>query len=171
VARMPARETAPAPVARPTQPSIEPLGALASRASGVAAAAPESTPESAPATAPAAETPLRRLRQVYFPRNVHALNPGGRHALQALVARAGLTRATIVVEGHADQSGPEVYNGWLSEQRAVTVADQLAALGIPRDRIVVRHYGSARPAAPGDHPRAMRRNRRVEIALAEGGTP
>jgi outer membrane protein OmpA-like peptidoglycan-associated protein len=53
----------------------------------------------------------------------------------------------------------------------VAVADQLAAMGVPRERIVVRHYGSARPAVTGDDPRSMRRNRRVEIALAEGGTP
>jgi outer membrane protein OmpA-like peptidoglycan-associated protein len=163
VARMPAPEGAAPPAIRPVQPSIEPYPAPAPRAaSAVSGGLPSRT---------AAEARLRRLRQVYFQRNVHALDPQGRQALQALATRAGLARATIVIEGHADQSGPEVFNGWLSERRAVAVADQLAAMGVPRERIVVRHYGSARPAVTGDDPRSMRRNRRVEIALAEGGTP
>jgi outer membrane protein OmpA-like peptidoglycan-associated protein len=164
VARMTTGETAPAPAVRPAQPGIEPIGTLSSRAATSVASGPPLGPA-------AAEARLRPLRQLYFPRNVHALDPRGREALQALAARATRAGATIVVGGHADQTGPEVFNGWLSEQRAVTVADQLAALGVPRERIVIRHYGSARPAAPGDNPRAMRRNRRVEIALAEGGTP
>ncbi|HEY0711051.1 MAG TPA: OmpA family protein, partial [Polyangia bacterium] len=151
----------------PPAPGVEPAPSVA----------PQTEPAPAePATLPApqadATTPrLRPLQRVLFARNGHQLGRAELAALSALAAQATAGDTQIVIDGHADQTGPEAFNGWLSERRAMNVADHLVALGIPRDRIRVRHFGSARPAVDGDRPQAMRRNRRVEIALAEGDIP
>jgi outer membrane protein OmpA-like peptidoglycan-associated protein len=103
---------------------------------------------------------------VFFAHNQHALTPEAAGALAALARRRGAA-GRILIEGHADRTGLEVYNGWLSQQRAEAVASALAALGIDRQRMEVRAYGSRRPAVDGGEVKALRRNRRVEISFVE----
>jgi outer membrane protein OmpA-like peptidoglycan-associated protein len=103
---------------------------------------------------------------VFFAHNQHALTPEAARALAALVRQRGAA-GRILIEGHADRTGVEVYNGWLSEQRAETVAGALAALGIDRQQMEVRAFGSRRPVVDGDEVKALRRNRRVEISIIQ----
>lgn len=75
--------------------------------------------------------------------------------------------ATVSVHGHTDSKGDEPFNQTLSEQRAQTVADAIAA---PRPHLVldVRGFGETDPVAPNenggeDNPEGRAENRRVEI--------
>jgi peptidoglycan-associated lipoprotein len=83
----------------------------------------------------------------------------------ALAAEEG---ALVVVEGHSDARGEELHNLLLSRRRADAVARRLRAAGIPSKRIVVRSFGSQRPAAEGSDARALELNRRVEILIERG---
>jgi outer membrane protein OmpA-like peptidoglycan-associated protein len=167
------RQKAEAVPGQPVPTEVPKAAPVAVAATLPAPPPPATAPGSIGLDAPAKihEPELRRLRQVFFARNMHDLDTVADQALVNLARKAVGEHATVVIDGHADQTGSEAFNGWLSERRAARVADRFVALGVPRDRIVIRHFGSARPAVTGDHPQAMRRNRRVEIALAEGVIP
>lgn len=51
----------------------------------------------------------------------------------------------IIVEGHTDQRGNEVYNEYLSEKRAKAVVDYLKSKGISAGRIEYAYFGKTRP--------------------------
>jgi outer membrane protein OmpA-like peptidoglycan-associated protein len=77
----------------------------------------------------------------------------------------------IHIDGYTDSIGSEAYNMTLSEQRAKTVRDWLAAHGdIPASTPYVGH-GKADPVAPNtkpdgsDNPAGRQKNRRVEITV------
>ena len=71
----------------------------------------------------------------------------------------------ILVEGHTDDTGAEVYNLSLSEQRAKSVTDHLVANGMDRSRFEVRAYGETQPKYPNDSDANRSKNRRVELAI------
>ncbi len=119
-------------------------------------------PAARPAVASARAVSART--RVLFAHNQHALSPEAARALATLIRRRGPVER-IVIEGHADSTGVEVYNSWLSQQRAETVAGALAALGVGRQQMELRAYGSRRPAVDGEVTSALRRNRRVEISI------
>ena len=72
-----------------------------------------------------------------------------------------LLAATFIVEGHTDASGAAQHNVTLSQRRAESVRDYLAAHGVAKARLSTAGYGSARPL-PGLSP-ADGRNRRVTL--------
>jgi outer membrane protein OmpA-like peptidoglycan-associated protein len=47
----------------------------------------------------------------------------------------------IILEGHADRTGPTAYNLELSGKRAATVRQRLIDMGVPSQRIVITLYG------------------------------
>lgn len=51
----------------------------------------------------------------------------------------------LIVEGHTDQRGSDVYNEYLSEKRARSVVDYLIQNGIDRNRIEYSFYGEHLP--------------------------
>ncbi len=69
--------------------------------------------------------------------------------------------ATAVIEGHADARGRQTYNQALSERRAASVRDHLAAGGIDPGRLTTVGYGETRPVADNDTPEGRQQNRRV----------
>ena len=71
----------------------------------------------------------------------------------------------ILIEGHTDNIGSDSYNQELSEERADSVADQLAALGVKRSRIEKKGYGEEQPIANNSTDEGRRKNRRVEVAV------
>ena len=72
----------------------------------------------------------------------------------------------IYVEGHTDSSGTIVYNQRLSEDRAWSVADELAASGVERGRLFTKGYGEGDPIATNNTESGRARNRRVEVIIA-----
>jgi len=78
-----------------------------------------------------------------------------------LLARSGVK---IVVDGHCDERGTDVYNMELGWKRAYTVRDYLKKMGIADERMYPASYGRARPAVVGTDESAWSRNRRVEMS-------
>jgi outer membrane protein OmpA-like peptidoglycan-associated protein len=83
--------------------------------------------------------------------------------------RAGAHPATV--EGHTDAKGSDDYNQTLSEKRAQTVRDWLAAVGALPIDTPIQGWGERRPIAPNlkpdgsDDPAGRQKNRRVEVTL------
>lgn len=71
--------------------------------------------------------------------------------------------ATIRIDGHTDNSGPEPDNLALSSQRAAAVRDALVARGIPADGLHAQGLGSHQPVAGLDP--ADPANRRIEFSV------
>ena len=71
----------------------------------------------------------------------------------------------ITIEGHTDAVGSESSNQRLSEQRAASVADYLAELGISRERFEVTGYGETQPVASNETDEGRTANRRVEVSV------
>jgi len=101
-----------------------------------------------------------------FDTNSAELNDAGRSAMQSMVQAVsefkGVTN--ISVTGHTDSRGTEAYNQDLSERRAQTVADMLAAQ-YPDARIDVSGMGENSPAASNFTAEGRQQNRRVEVEL------
>jgi outer membrane protein OmpA-like peptidoglycan-associated protein len=71
----------------------------------------------------------------------------------------------IEVVGHADNSGTAAYNQDLSQRRAVAVANNLRAAGVPSGRISAFGRGEDQPIASNLTPQGRALNRRVEIII------
>ncbi len=71
----------------------------------------------------------------------------------------------ILIEGHTDSTGPEEYNMSLSRNRANSVANELAAVGVDPSRFTIMAYGETQPIADNSTAEGRRLNRRVEIAI------
>ncbi|GAA4404913.1 OmpA family protein [Nibrella viscosa] len=71
----------------------------------------------------------------------------------------------IVIEGHADATGPDDYNLRLSKQRADAVAKYLQSRGVPGARIDEKGYGESQPVADNGTEAGRQQNRRVEVAI------
>lgn len=113
---------------------------------------------------------LFRLQEVSFAFNQATLTQAGRDTLDRVIAtlqqRPDLR---IAVEGHTDPYGRAAYNQGLSERRAQTVVNYLAAGGVAPVRMVSKGFGEDCLILDDDHdvPRRSkdehRVNRRVEI--------
>lgn len=80
-------------------------------------------------------------------------------ALQSIHAR------NLIVEGHTDSQGSEVYNQDLSQRRADAVRDYLVQRGYPADRIQSRGRGEGSPIGNNTSAEGRANNRRVEIVI------
>lgn len=70
---------------------------------------------------------------------------------------------TLRVTGHTDSTGSRSYNQTLSENRAGSVADYLAAHEVGRERLVVLGAGQDQPVAGNESAAGRAQNRRVEL--------
>ncbi|PYQ54057.1 MAG: hypothetical protein DMF78_07545 [Acidobacteria bacterium] len=120
---------------------------------------------------------LQLAADVLFDFDKATLKPEAVAALDALATVIkGYPQSAITVEGHTDAKGNDAYNQTLSERRARSVADWLAAnAGVSADRLRARGFGRTRPVAPNtrpdgaDDPAGRARNRRVEVVLVKAG--
>ena len=71
----------------------------------------------------------------------------------------------VVIEGHADEVGPEDFNVLLSENRAKSVANAMIAKGIPQERVTTKAFGESKPKVPNTTPEGRSANRRVELKI------
>lgn len=67
------------------------------------------------------------------------------------------------VAGYTDNVGDKAANLKLSEERATSVANWLAAHGVSRSRLSVKGYGESNPVADNDTAEGRAKNRRVEL--------
>lgn len=85
-------------------------------------------------------------------------------AASRLRTEAASTR--LVITGHTDSIGSEVYNQRLSEQRAKSVAEYLVKAGVPKGSIQrVEGAGETKPVADNATEAGRFQNRRVEINI------
>ena len=75
--------------------------------------------------------------------------------------------ARIEIIGHTDSTGSPSVNNPLSEERAQSVRDYLAARGVAASRIQTAGRGEREPVADNGNDAGRARNRRVEIFLRE----
>lgn len=71
----------------------------------------------------------------------------------------------ILIEGHTDNTGEEDYNQKLSETRAATVENFIAAQGVASSRLTTKGYGESQPLDSNDTETGKQKNRRVEVAI------
>ena len=72
---------------------------------------------------------------------------------------------TIIIEGHADDRGTNIYNLALGEARALSVKKFLVALGIGADRLDPISYGEERPISMGHNEVSWAKNRRAQFMI------
>jgi outer membrane protein OmpA-like peptidoglycan-associated protein len=96
------------------------------------------------------------------------LRPQNREILSRI---AGVLLASegyrIFVYGHTDDTGNEEYNLGLSERRATSVRDYLAATGLPPELMQVKGFGKSNPRVANTSPAGRQANRRVEIGIVD----
>lgn len=115
----------------------------------------------APADWPAAAC-LQRNFIIFFNLDGKEPSDDGLRVIAAAAAHWRKYQATrILISGYTDGTGSARHNQSLSEQRAERVADMLAGMGVPRNRMVVSGYGIKYPRIPV--PGAEIQNRRVQI--------
>jgi outer membrane protein OmpA-like peptidoglycan-associated protein len=71
----------------------------------------------------------------------------------------------IHLHGHADSSGPEKFNQYLSTQRALGAKNLLINAGVPAEQIETHGHGSNKPLASNSTPDGRLQNRRTEIEI------
>jgi outer membrane protein OmpA-like peptidoglycan-associated protein len=75
--------------------------------------------------------------------------------------------ANILVEGHTNSNGNDLYNLRLSDARAFAVATWLGAHGVAPERLISKGYGETRALVQESHPDAAAINRRVEFKVVQ----
>jgi outer membrane protein OmpA-like peptidoglycan-associated protein len=89
--------------------------------------------------------------------------------LGPMIVKAG--KHPVTIEGHTDALGSSDYNQRLSEERARTVKEWLAAHQYVTATAVIKGHGKTRPVSPNtlpngsDNPEGRRANRRVEVVI------
>lgn len=127
--------------------------------------APAPRPTVAPTPPPAAPA-VPETYIVFFAWDKSDITPLAAQVLERAIAdfkRTGQTR--VLIEGHADRSGPEGYNMRLSERRARAVAKFLSDRGITQPQMNLSWFGESRPRVPTDDGVRHDENRRAEIFL------
>jgi outer membrane protein OmpA-like peptidoglycan-associated protein len=71
----------------------------------------------------------------------------------------------LLIVGHTDSDGPDSYNWDLSERRATSAANYLAAQGVARTRLRTAGRGETEPVTANDTDAGRQQNRRVEVAI------
>jgi len=71
----------------------------------------------------------------------------------------------LLIEGHCDERGTEEYNLSLGERRALSVAEELARLGVGPERLGTQSFGEKVPVSESNTKEARSKNRRGEFVL------
>lgn len=111
-------------------------------------------------------TDAQGIYPVYFAYDAYSI-PQDQMANIGTVAEFLRINPTIVlvVEGHCDERGTHEYNISLGEYRALSVREQLIALGTDATRIQTTSFGKERPVDPAHNETAWSKNRRAEFSF------
>ncbi len=145
----------------------------------VAACAPP-PPTSVPATRPAEPAGTHRVERgettelagdSLFVEGTAELTDQGRARIRELAA--GLRAqgdVSLVVRGYTDEDGSAAFNISLSEERALSVRDQLISEGFSPNRVLARGLGPRFPVASNENAEGRARNRRITIEVRPGSS-
>jgi len=98
---------------------------------------------------------------IYFALNSANVDLQSESVLDNSAVLQAISKAKVIVIGHADARGTDVYNMNLSKKRADAAKAYLEYLGVKEENIAVEYYGKRQLADPANHDL----NRRVEIIL------
>ena len=103
-----------------------------------------------------------------FATNSAQLTAAGRAAIDNVIAQLATFDKvdSVTVSGHADSRGNDAYNQSLSERRAASVRDYMAANGIDAGILSAVGMGESAPVATNDTAEGRAQNRRVEIDVS-----
>lgn len=108
------------------------------------------------------------LKNINFNQNESVLLPSSFKELDSLSSYLKQNpKLRVEISGHTDNSGTEVENLKLSEERAKTIANYISKKGIPIGRITYKGYGSSKPLKPNDNAKNKSFNRRVEFIIID----
>lgn len=109
------------------------------------------------------------MPDVTFATNSYNIQPQFQNALAdvAKVLREDNTasKLALVIHGHTDSTGNDSINIPLSNNRATSVKNFLAAQGISTSRMTAKGYGASSPRASNQTAEGRQLNRRVEITV------
>ncbi len=71
----------------------------------------------------------------------------------------------VQISGHTDNVGDKTYNQNLSEKRATSVVDYLINAGIPKEQLVIKGFGEAKPQVENNSVENKAKNRRIEFEI------
>jgi OOP family OmpA-OmpF porin len=121
-------------------------------------------PPPAPAAMPAPPPAAPKVFIVFFDWDKDTITPEGAAIIQqAADAYKSGAPVQLQVTGYTDRSGSPGYNQRLSERRANNVAKAMAALGVPKDQMIVSGRGENDNRVPTADGVREPQNRRVEI--------
>lgn len=116
-------------------------------------------------------TPIEKVftkifNQVYFESSSAKLQSISSVELDALVTYLTNTKnATILIEGHTDNTGSVAQNNLLSLQRAESIMQYLVSKGIGGNRIQAKGLGSSMPIADNTTVAGRAKNRRTSFTI------
>lgn len=73
----------------------------------------------------------------------------------------------VIVAGHTDSAGDDLYNQNLSEKRAQAVREYMIGKGIDGSRLTASGFGESEPVASNETKAGRASNRRVELRILE----
>jgi outer membrane protein OmpA-like peptidoglycan-associated protein len=124
-------------------------------------------------TSKGCESRLSVVGDALFDFDKATLRPDAEETLNAALPEiAKLGGKPSRIEGHTDAIGSDSYNMKLSEARATTVRNWLAAHGTVPAATPIKGFGKTAPIAPNttadgqDDPAGRQKNRRVEVVFA-----
>ncbi|MBY6016928.1 OmpA family protein [Halomonas denitrificans] len=112
-------------------------------------------------------TPKNDTFHIQFEHNSSFITPKDSAILQQvaeILRRHPQAQAELI--GHADATGEDHYNLWLSERRAQRLINALVQLGVRHDKLTVKGLGESEPIASNDTAAGRAENRRVEIVIS-----
>lgn len=103
---------------------------------------------------------------VYFGHNLTHFTQASNQVVQQVIEQVMATKPNeIIIHGHTDTAGSEIYNMKLSEKRALSVLEALIEGGIPKAILKYFAFGETDPAMPTNDGVPEKQNRRVEVFI------
>ena len=106
------------------------------------------------------------FKNVFFEVNAAQLTRASFIELDALINYLeSSANATILIEGHTDNTGTDMANINLSEKRANAIAQYLISKGIVKERIATKGFGASKPIADNNTQAGRAKNRRTSFTI------
>ncbi len=107
-----------------------------------------------------------KLRDIHFDFDSYTIKPEDIPYLESLAEWLNKHPGySLVIEGHCDERGSELYNLALGQRRADAVKDFLVNLGVDPKRIKTISYGEEMPIDPRHNEEAWAKNRRCHFII------
>jgi OOP family OmpA-OmpF porin len=108
----------------------------------------------------------QKLSSSGFKSSSAALTEGSKESLTQLVnILNAYPQANVQITGYTDSTGSASYNHLLSEERAISVGNELVKSGVDVSRVLIDGQGENNPIASNSTKEGREQNRRVEMTI------